>query len=332
MSGMRSVETVVVARAVAIILVVANHVVFGISLHGGLNALLVVSGLAMAQFGFGGPTDRAARAMIRFGFRLALPSFLLALVWQIAVGHVSLPELGFWSNWLYKFRVALFPIWYAQAIVQMLVMLVPLFLLTDMGARIARRPLFWVGTLYAAACGLALASYAVWDTTYLADKLPHLILWNLLFGWLIWAVRASSLPKTQGRWLLTGVLALSVGVLFLGVDAFGGPVRAIYFPLIVLPVIWLDRISMPAVLARATLVVSQATLFIFLFHYYAFWGVWRIGRMIGFELEAQNPFLRLGAGLILPILLWAGWTAALRVYRRRYRLGAGDPRPVSTGV
>lgn len=320
MTAMRSVETVVAARALAIILVVSNHVVFGISLHGGLNALLVVSGLAMAQFGFGGTTGRAARAMTRFGLRLAIPSFLLALIWQVGVGQISLPELGFWSNWLYKTRIALFPIWYAQAIVQMLVVLIPLFLLTDMGARITRRPLVWVGVLYAAACGLALASYAVWDTTYWADKLPHLILWNLMFGWLIWAVRASSVPATQGRWLLTGVLALSVGVLFLGVDAFGGPVRAIWMPLIVLPVIWLDRITLPSLLARAILVVSQATLFIFLFHYYAFWAVWRIGRLFGYEVEAQNPFVRLGAGLILPILLWALWTAALRVYRRGYRL------------
>lgn len=322
MSGMRSVETVVAARAAAIILVVANHVVFDIWLHGGLNALLVVSGLAMAQFGFGDTTRHAVRAMVRFGARLAIPSLLLALVWQIGVRQISLPELGFWSNWLYKFRVSLFPIWYAQAIVQMLLVLVPLFLLTDMGGRIARRPLIWVGALYAVACSMALASYAVWDTAHLADKLPHLILWNLLFGWLIWAVGVSSLPKTLGRWLLTAVLALSVGVLFLGADAFGGETRAVYFPLIVLPVIWLDRISMPAVLARATIVVSQATLFIFLFHYYAFWGIWRIGRMIGFEVEAQDPSLRLGAGLILPILLWAGWTAMLRVYRRGYRLGA----------
>lgn len=319
--NMRSVETVVLARAVAIVLVVANHGVFGVGMHGGLNALLVVSGLAMAQFGFGATTREAVRAMFRFGVRLIAPSFLLALVWQIGVGHISLPELGFWSNWLYKSRVALFPIWYAQAIGQMLIVLIPLFLLTDMGARIARRPIAWVSGLYLVSCGLALVSYATWDTTYWADKLPHLILWNLVFGWLIWAVRTSDLPTLQGRWLLTGVLAASVAVLFLGVDAFGGETRAIYMPLIILPVIWLDRISLPAALARVMIVISQATLFIFLFHYYAFWGIWRIGRLVGLEVEAQNPFLRLFAGIVGPIMLWAVWTAALRVYRRGYRLG-----------
>lgn len=317
---MRSIETVTVARAAAIVLVVANHVVFGVSLHGGLNALLVISGLSMAQFGFGGTTREAVRAMVRFGARLAVPSFFLALIWQIGVGWISLPELMFYSNWLYKSRVALFPIWYAQVIVQMLVVLIPLFLLTDMGARITRRPLVWIGGLYVFACGLALASYAVWDTTYWADKLPHLILWNLMFGWLIWAARASRMGTTRGRWLLTGVLGLSVALLYLGVDSFGGPSRAIYLPLIVLPVIWLDRITLPAILARLATTISQATLFIFLFHYYAFWAVWRLGRLVGLEVEAQNPVLRLGVGIVGPVILWAAWTAVLRVYRRGYRL------------
>lgn len=320
MSGLRSVETVVVARAVAIVLVVANHVVFGVNLHGGLNALLVVSGLAMAQFGFGGTTREAVRAMFRFGIRLALPSFVVALIWQIGVRQISLPELGLWSNWLYKSRVALFPVWYAQAIVQMLVVLIPLFVVTRMGERIAERPLVWTGVLYIVACCLAAASYAFWDTAYLADKLPHLLLWNLVFGWLIWAVGASSLSRTAGRWLLTAVLAVSVAGLFIGSGAFGGQTRAIYMPLIVLPVIWFDRISLPAVVARLVIVVSQATLFIFLFHYYAFWAIWRLDRLFGFDINAEDPFLRLGAGLTLPILLWALWTAMLRVLRRGYRL------------
>lgn len=320
MTAMRSIETVTVARAAAIVLVVANHVVFGVNLHGGLNALLVISGLSMARFGFGGTTREAVRAMLRFGARLAIPSFVLALTWQVAVGWISLPELMFYSNWLYKSRVSLFPVWYAQVVVQMLIVLVPLFLLTDMGARIARRPLVWVAGLYLAGCGLALASYAVWDTTYWADKLPHLILWNLMFGWLIWAVGASGLSKNRGRWLLTAVLAGSVALLYLGVDSFGGASRAIYLPLLVLPVIWIDRLTLPAIVARLATTISQATLFIFLFHYYAFWAVWRLGRLVGLETEAQDPVLRLGVGLAGPVLLWAGWTAALRVYRRGYRL------------
>ena len=97
MTAIRSVESVVWARAAAIILVVANHVEFGVSLHGGLNALLVVSGLSLAQFGFRGTTGDAVRAMARMGLRIAIPSFLLALFWQVLVGQISLAELGFYS-------------------------------------------------------------------------------------------------------------------------------------------------------------------------------------------------------------------------------------------
>lgn len=320
---MRSVETLVVARAVAIVLVVANHSVFGINLHGGLNALLVISGLSLAQFGFTGRTRDAIHAMARIGLRLAVPSFLVALVWQIAVGTISLPELAFYSNWLYKSRVALFPIWYAQAFSQLLIALALLFFAMDMGARIARRPLMWVSLLYSLSVAAALTSYLLWDTAYYADKLPHLVAWNFVFGWLVWAMRGA-LSRLAGRLALSGALALSVAILFLGVEADNGATRALIVPLIVLPVIWTDRIILPSLLVRPIIVASRATLFIFLFHYYAFWFIWRMGRAIGLEAESQDPLLRLIAGVVGPIFLWASWTAMLRVYRRGYRLWPPD--------
>lgn len=318
MIGMRSVETLVVARAVAIILVVANHANFGVSLHGGLNSLLVISGLSLARFSFGNVTADVLRAMLRIALRIAIPSFLLALVWQILVRNISFPELAFYSNWLYKSRVALFPIWYAQAFTQVLVVLSLIFIISDLGARIAKRPLFWTGLAYVFAIAVALTSFAIWDTSYYADKLPHLIAWNFVFGWLVWAVPGKAFG-IGGRLALTSVLWLSSGLLFVAVGADNGPVRAFSMALIITPVIWLDRIAMPSFLARFAIVASQATLFIFLFHYYAFWFIWRVGRSIGLEPESENPVLRLLAGVVGPIVLWALWTAAARVYRRGYR-------------
>ncbi|HEY8618270.1 hypothetical protein [Phenylobacterium sp.] len=313
-------ETIVFARAAAITLVVANHCVFGVSLHGGLNALLFVSGLAMAQFGFNDGTAGALRAFYRFGLRLAVPSFIIALFWGMAVGKVSAHELMFVSNWMYKSRVALFPIWYPQAIAQMLLALTLVFALTDMGSRIQRHRLFWTSALFVGSCAIALMSYSLWDTRHLADKLPHLIAWNFVLGWLCWAVRTSNVGKLAGRLLLTGVLAGSVLALFIGVNAADGQTRAIFMPLIILPVIWFDRISAPRLLARAAIVISQASLFIFLLHYYFFWGTWRLGRLIGLEDEAQAPVVRLFVGILGPVITWAVWTAARRVYRRGYRL------------
>lgn len=324
MSGMRSVETLVVARAVAAVLVVANHSMFGVSLHGGLNALLVMSGLSLAMFAFDGTTRGAVRTMAWSGLRLAVPSFLLALVWQLLVGQISVPELAFYSNWLYKSRIALFPIWYAQAFSQMLIGLVLLFFVTDMGARIAQRPLFWVSLLYGLSVGTALTSHLLWNAAYYADKLPHLVAWNFVFGWLVWAVR-STMPRRVGQLALTGVLAVSIALLYLAVDADNGATRALLLLLLVLPVIWLDRIALPPVLARTAIVASQAALFIFLFHYYAFLFIWRVGRNVGLEVESQSPFLRLVAGVVGPILLWALCTAMLRVYRRDYRLWPPGP-------
>jgi hypothetical protein len=263
--------------------------------------------------------------MARIGLRLAVPSFLIALIWQIGVGQISMPELGFFSNWLYTSRVALFPIWFAQAFSQLLIAMALMFYVTGIGERIARRPLAWVSGLYALTASMAFISYLTWDTAYLADKLPHLVAWNFAFGWLIWAVR-DRMPGPAGRITLTIVLAASVALLFVTVDADNGASRAMVLPLIVLPVIWFDRIALPPLLARMTIVAGQATLFIFLFHYYAFWAVWRVGRLVGLEAESQNPLLRMVVGLLGPVLLWALWTAMLRVYRRDYGLSSPGAR------
>lgn len=319
MTKVRSVEAIVLARSIAITMVVANHAGFGLNLHGGLNALLAISGLSLAQFGFAGTTADAIRAIARIGLRLAVPSFLLALVWQLGVGQISFPELGFYSNWLYKSRVALFPIWYAQALTQMLFGIAALFLATDMGARIVRRPAFWVSVLYAGTSVTAVISYNFWDSSYLADQLPHLILWNFVFGWMIWAFQSTMRP-IQARLLLTLVLAVSIVTLFVSVDADHGMTRALVMPLIVLPVLWFDRIPLPEFIARFAIVASQSTLFIFLLHYYVFWAAWRAGRLFGFEQLAAHPVLRLMCGILVPIIVWSFWTAVVRVYRRGYRV------------
>jgi len=115
------VDVIVLIKALAICLVVANHAGLSKGLHGGLNVLLVVSGVAMATFGFQGATPQTLQAFKRFAFRIGVPSFLIALVWGIAVSNVSLPELTFISNWFYKRRVVLFPIWYVQVIVQLMI-------------------------------------------------------------------------------------------------------------------------------------------------------------------------------------------------------------------
>jgi len=315
----RSVNTLVAARAFAIMIVVANHSGFGISLHGGLNTLLVISGLMLAQFSFGEDTRVALRGMMRLGWRLAVPSFLIALVWQIGAGNLYLPELAFYSNWLGKSRVVLFPIWYAQALSQMLIALALLFFVTDMGARITRRPLFWTSLLYVISVAVALYSYMIWDWTRYADKLPHLIAWNFVFGWLIWGTRNAQLGRA-GKILLSCALVATAVVVFLPLQADNGMTRAIVMPILVLPLIWFDRIKMPEVLARFVIIISQATLFIFFLHYFVFWALVKIGILTALDSEMQQPLLRLIAGVGGSCLIWAIWRSGLRVFRNKYRI------------
>jgi hypothetical protein len=87
-----------------------------------------------------------------------------------------------------------------------------------------------------------------------------------------------------------------------------------------LPLIWFDRIKIPQVLERFVLVISQATFFIFLLHYFVFWALVKIGNLTSLDSEMQQPFLRFIAGVVGPCLIWAIWTSGLRVFRNNYRI------------
>lgn len=184
----RSVDTVVLAKAGAMVLMVANHsrlsqaLLDVPALYGGLNAMLTISGLTMATHAFQHDTRRTLRVFARFALRLALPCLTVALVWDsllLVLGARAITpfryfaELALFSNWLSTHKLALFPIWYVQAVVQMLLGLRLLFLLTDLTPHI---------------------------------RLPHLLVWNFILGWLIWARQHHGRASRGRKLVLSAVL------------------------------------------------------------------------------------------------------------------------------
>jgi hypothetical protein len=316
----RSVDTMILARAAAISLVVIHHAIAGPLVQGGLNALLILSGMAMAKFGLGRGTKDAVRAFGHFGLRLVVPSLILAVITFAAVGRFDIYELALVSNWMHVSRISQFPMWYTQAVAQLLAALALLFVLTDMGSRIRKDRVLWTAILYAAACAAAAVSFVVWDSRPLEGKLPHLIAWNFLFGWLCWALNTSDIEPVAEKRLETAILLVSVFVLFIVCLTDPAISRAIFTTLIILPVIWWRKITLPRVLAQAAIVASQATLYLFFFHYYCFWAMRLGGKFIGLGDMGNNPIVKLVAGTVGPILIWATTEAAIRVYRRNYRL------------
>ena len=273
---LHSVDTVTLVKALAISLIVANHAVLDrMFLHGGLNALLLVSGMVFASFAFQGTTAQTLQMMKRLSLRIAIPAVLLSLIWNMMtylfsadVSEIKWLEHVLLSNWFYKSRIALFPLWYVQVLVQIMLALGLVFWLFNLTPHFKANPVRASLIALALSLGLAMLSYGLWDTASLHDKLPHLLLWNLTLGWVFWAFRSQPDYGLRSKLILSALLLGSEILIFIICGAVYGEVRIISLTLMGLLIIWIDSVSLPQILTRIVLLISQAIFFIFLFLFF----------------------------------------------------------------
>jgi len=319
-----TVDTLTAVRGLGITCVVINHA-FGDSLlfHGGLNVLLFVSGINMASFAFNGTTRDTLKSFRTFTLRLVIPSILLALAWSLAVHFmattdvpIAWSELLLFSNWITPERVSLFPIWYVQVIFQLMIVMALLFWMFDLTPRIQRAPVASALIALALSLAIAITSLSLWDTDYLANKLPQLLAWNFILGWAYWALAIRKRITVQGRLFLCILLLVCEILIFEIFAPFDGDIRIYSLTTLGFLLIWTDVVKLPWLLARAIILISQATFYVFLFHYYAFWVVYRAGKAIGLGELMDTSWVRVAAGLILPVFLWMVVTSARRAYRK----------------
>jgi len=314
-----NISSLVLVRALAILVVVANHSKLARGLHGGLNGLILVSGISMAMFSFGGSTRQTLRSFGRFGLRLAVPTFCLALASGLLQSDIRWTELAFISNWISTERVVLFPIWYVQAMLQLLIALAVLFWALDLTPKIQAAPVratSWALVLSVAVC---LASYALWDTSELKDKLPHLLAWNFVFGWFYWALTVRGERTLRARMILTGALLACEIPIYLIADSDHGPSRFLWLTLFGALLIWREEVRLPIVPARILALVSQATFWIFLLHRYGFLAARKLGESLGVEAALSKPPVLILFGVVLPVLAWAWFTACTRTLKSMRR-------------
>lgn len=306
----REIDTRDGLRALGITAVVANHA-FAAPVHGGLNLLFLVSGIAFAQLCFGG-RDRSVLALqvMRFARPLAVWSVVFCLFWFAVFGRFDPAELFMVSNWFTTERVSKFPIWYTQVMLQMLLGIVAILALPGMLQRLRRAPVAGAAGWLAGALALAVAAQVAVDTDHLADKLPHLHAWNFVLGWLFWAVLHARDASGVDRAVLTVCCVPLMLVMFLGLGVPGAEMRVwVAIPATVL-LIWIPVLRLPRPLAQPVLLIGQAVLFIFFLHYPFLLAV---RTLLGGHLQPLAlQGLQFAAGMAGPVLLWAVVTAAQR--------------------
>lgn len=303
----RTVETSVVLRAVAILLIVGTHAhVF--RLQGTAHALLVLVGYNMARFRMGEePRAARTRGLVTAVARVVGPTLAVVGTVHLVTGQYALSTVGL-TNWLFG-EARLGPnwrFWFVEAVVVGL-LATTLLLATPWGDRLQRRHPF---ALPLALCGLGM----LWWKDVLFPPVPHMqgsalvVLWLFCLGW-----AAAAAGGVRERLVVTAVAVPAVGTFS------GNPRHDLLTLAVVLLVVWVPTTRVPRVLVPLLMVLASASLFVYVVH----WQVLQEMR--------DTPWLGFAAGLAAGVALWWAWTRAGRLATRaRGALSRRGRRPRAT--
>ncbi|MGI8808427.1 MAG: AMP-binding protein [Acidimicrobiales bacterium] len=295
MLGTRQIETSVVVRAIAIVLIVGTHTELW-QLTGGAHLLLGLAGFNFARFQMRA-TTRAKLAGIA---RIVVPS----MCW---IGLVAATTDEFsWPNALLlnsQFGVADAPrdYWFVQSLVAILG-LATLVLAVAPVRRLERR---WP---FGLAVGAGIGALAFrFELLGLEDSLypfsrPHLIFWLFALGW------AAARANTAGRRLVVSVLVLAAVPGF-----FDKPSRDMIVIGGLLLATWIRTMPVPRPFNRAVGATAAASLAIYLTHWQVYPPLVRNG----------GPLLACIGSVIVGVAVWSATRRVGNVVRARFSRATG---------
>lgn len=310
----RRLETNVAIRALAVILILANHTKLA-DLPGGAHTLLVIAGYNLARFQLTArPARERAAGIVRGAARIWAPSALWIGVVALVVGTYDWRNvlmlnqvLGDWSRWSPHWHF-----WFIEALVALLLGSALLCLVPGFD-RLERRYPFAVPM---ALVGLGLLTrYAV----VIPDAGPYRGANALVLVWLFatgWAV--SRATTTAQRLLVSLIPVLTLPGFWTNMPGREATVVAG-----VLLLVWLPAVPVPAWSVKGLSAVASASLFVYLTHFVVYPHVMPV-----------NSGLAVVASLVVGLAYWKAWgwassvcTAAARAAVARLRRGTGSRRP-----
>ncbi|QYJ03822.1 AMP-binding protein [Nocardioides panacisoli] len=294
--GWQWLDTTIVLRALAIVLIVGSHTnLFAVT--GGAHVLLAVAGFNLARFLLTGATPRdRGRGLLRAAARIAVP----AVIWIGAVATVT-GAYG-WRNVLLLNDVLgprtwaepEFYFWFVEVLVMLLLATAALLLVPGLRWAEQRWP-FGFATALLAATLVPVAWAAVTDHTGDVLHSTVFVAWYFVAGWA--AARATSWPQ---RLLVTAVVVVG------SVDFFDDTQRTAVVVGGVAVLTWLPTVPWPRLLGGVTGVLASASLYVYLTH----WQVYP-------HLEFRWPLGGLLASLAVGVAAWWLVDRAPGALRRR---------------
>ncbi|WP_084037111.1 AMP-binding protein [Haloechinothrix halophila] len=319
-------ETNILLRAVAIVLVVGSHVGL-FHILGGAHLLLVLAGWSFARFclgpgvanGFSGTADAAtnpSRAILRSTAHIAIPS-VAWLAWRaLATDDVGWDNVVLLNNYLGISSANGY--WFVEVLVQTLLLLSVLFAIPAV-RRFERSQPFLLP--------LAVLAVSLTGRLFISDMAhffewalaTHTMLWFFALGWLGFRARTWS-----QRLVVVAAAVLTIS------GFFDNAVREGIVLVGLVLVLFLPRVRIPRVLLAPVGLIASASLYIYLTHYVLLPGM----------LAVASPLVVTASGIALGIAVWfaveRGTVIGARLWRNkrtaRHRHGDGPSYEVSVRV
>jgi acyl-CoA synthetase (AMP-forming)/AMP-acid ligase II len=290
----RALETGVLLRAVAILLIVGSHADLW-TLLGGAHVLLGVAGFNFARFHLDGSRS-PMRTVLRSVGRIVVPSVVAIGVAAAVTSKYTLTNVLLLNGVVGPARWGpTWHFWFVEVLVYLL--LAVALLLAVPAVRQAERRWPWGFALVLLAAGVASRFSPGWLPTG-PDRIhtAHVLLWLFVLGW------ATARATTASRRLLLS------GVLLLTVPGFFGDLRRETIVLAgLLALLWVATVRVPAWLASASTALAAASLHVYVTH----WLVYP-------HLEQHSPVAATGASLAVGLLYREADVRVHAACRRRH--------------
>ena len=296
----RAVETSVVLRAAAIILVVGSHIgVF--SILGGAHVLLTVAGFNFARFHLTDvPRAQRMRRSLRSISRIVVPTVVFVALTQAVAGTFRLRELLLFDSLLRPSSAGYF--WFVEVLVYLLLAVTALVAVPAVH-RWERRWPFGVPVVLVLV--FLLTRYQVIGSTSEAMRIytAPVIFWLFALGW------SGAKARTPAQRAAVSVLAMATVPGF-----FADPARDALVMAAILLLVWVPTLRVSTGMARPLGALSSASLYIYLSH----WHVYPY-------LRDQSQVLALIASLAAGLGYWWVFTGAPRHVRGLNRAPGRSP-------
>jgi acyl-CoA synthetase (AMP-forming)/AMP-acid ligase II len=294
-STMKTVDTTVLLRFVAIILIVSLHLT-AFNYPGATYMLFVVAGFNFARFQLGNVLATGeVKSILLSALRVAIPTLLLLFALQAKDMTFQLDKLFLVSNYVVTETWEAY-YWYVEAYIQILLAFALLLVVPSVRAMAKAHLLSFTLGLLALSLVAARFGPLLWNTEPLYDHVPHMLFWLFLLGWVL------EQAKEPRQKLVAAACALVAPAVAwgLGEQTEYVGIGPYYVWAGCAVMILLDKVALPAPLAWVVYRIGSASLFIYITH----WTTSRYWRRLS---PVDSGVLTVIAVIVAGVVLWFLW-------------------------